>query len=422
MVGSGSSSDEDAAESANESDMEPLEYLMLEHAARMPEGQAAELLHKMRRFDRRQTRTSLRLQELELHRQPSAAASQQQQQQQLQQQRFEQLGVSDMSPQDIPMPSFSSEKATCEVKGNWRKSHSDCQEVDVAHLQHGESETDASGKAEAKAPVVEVSAAESPVQECSYCFKMWPWLSRLLSIVALLVLGALAFAVAYGPRHGTDSSSGTSSSSAGECPSVPGAAGADQCSAQSARSSPGVQQGRAFTLANDLAREQAVREQMNRAVEVAAERMAAHQAMSPLPVTAPIVNDDDPQHRRAALRERVQDLEGRGYQVLVRPPDEVGAGGGVLPDTLQIQELTALLAKAGLDQKIREETARRLLLQGVTSALLLGAAPEDLALVLSAPDIGLDAGARFRLLQGLKQVLAIAHLPEGQATLAVGGG
>jgi len=262
----------------------------------------------------------------------------------------------------------------------------------MASFQHGESKTDALGKAEAKAPVVKVYADESPMQERGSCFKIEPWLSRLLCILALLALGGLALKLAHSRSHGTDGSSGSegsrssiSGSTAGECPSVPGAAGSGECSAHAAGTSRGVQQGHAFALAKDRAKEQATREQINHAVEAAAERLAAQQAMSPLPMSAPPDKVDDPQQRRAALRQRVE-------------------------DTLQITELAELLTEAGLEQKISQATARHLVLQGVTAAQLLGAAPEEVAVVLSASDIGLDAGARLRLLQGLKQVLVKVHL------------
>jgi len=101
----------------------------------------------------------------------------------------------------------------------------------------------------------------------------------------------------------------------------------------------------------DLAASQAIQQQLRRAMETAAERLAS-QSMS-------LTNGVSAQ-RRAALREKVEALEEHGYQVLIRPPDDGTEGSDIhlLTNTnlagqsadQRTAELQALQTKAGIPQ------------------------------------------------------------------------
>jgi len=83
--------------------------------------------------------------------------------------------------------------------------------------------------------------------------------------------------------------------------------------------------------ATDLAMNEAMQQQMRRGMQVAAERLAAEDVQRKAATVQPPAQ---PAERRAALRERVRALEESGYHVLLTPPDEDTKRdrGGVRPD------------------------------------------------------------------------------------------
>jgi len=114
--------------------------------------------------------------------------------------------------------------------------------------------------------------------------------------------------------------------------------------------------------------------------------------------------------RQAVLLERVRELEDEGYEVLVRPS---GSGSAHDEDLRREEELRTLFAAAPDTPELRiTSIARSLARQGVGVAQLANAAPEDLVAVFSAPELGLPAVERLRLLTGVRQALADASPPD----------
>lgn len=150
----------------------------------------------------------------------------------------------------------------------------------------------------------------------------------------------------------------------------------------------------------DLAARQAMQQQLQRAMETAAERLAAQ---------SPAVASGISAQRRAALRERVEALEEHGYQVLVRPPDDGIEGPlaqshtGTENDNNLAAELQEVLTNAGVPHVRATTSATRLARQGIGAADLYTASPEELAAMFSAPELNLLAGERFRVLSSLRQ-------------------
>jgi hypothetical protein len=185
---------------------------------------------------------------------------------------------------------------------------------------------------------------------------------------------------------------------------------------------------RARDRAIELAMAHAVQQQTQRGVDKAAERLTGVHPQSAIP-SCPArsgidANADDAQARRSddkrSLRDRVQDLEEEGFVVLLRPPPLAIADGSASPETVPslVQkrlhadkpaletaalELRSFLQEIGIPDARAASAALNLVWQGIDAATLRASPPEDLAAVFSAPELGLPAGERLRALAALRR-------------------
>mmetsp|Transcript_6216 Transcript_6216/g.18662 ORF Transcript_6216/g.18662 Transcript_6216/m.18662 type:complete len:390 (+) Transcript_6216:98-1267(+) len=351
LVGGESEGEDDGSydgESRADSDEEPLDYLMLEFASRLPEQEAARLLQRVRRHERRHERAA---EELRKHRQ----------------QRHDSGGSRAQDGPGCPGP-VAQDTAQCPAA--------------VARATASQADAAAGGQLEA-------GADGAAAQQGGRAAPSQRWMS---CAIAVAIAAALSVPLTTGWLHGSpaEHASGVPSGGQGRPAAVQ-----PQVEVSSAASEA---EARALARARELAAEENVRQEMRRALEAAAERLAAHQA-------------PEPAQRLAALRDHVQELEQEGYQVLLRPPEE----GSSLqmpredPEAMRrVAGLEALLREADFPAERLRSAALRLAAQGVDAEALRGAAPEDLATALSAPELVLSAGQRLQALAGLRRYAARA--------------
>eukprot|EP00927_Polykrikos_kofoidii_P016458 TRINITY_DN17456_c0_g1_i1.p1 TRINITY_DN17456_c0_g1~~TRINITY_DN17456_c0_g1_i1.p1 ORF type:complete len:474 (+),score=76.59 TRINITY_DN17456_c0_g1_i1:99-1520(+) len=305
-------------EDDDEDEEEPLDYLMLGVASKLPSADATMLMERLRRNERRRTRLERELREARGAEQPSGL-------------RQRRRRVCHNNPQD---PEEEREQATLVALVPSAPVVADAPSIEIestvvteATGSFVEHERPPDGRAGEKltrvfsegkeAPVGEVPAAIAGLKATSFDWASFVTMARRLT---LALLAAALVLVAFG-----------------------GVAHVQRMYGLAARANATEEfssevEGRARSRALELAMKQAVRQQMRQAMEVTAERLAAQTGVGVVASSAPTqaTIDDTPAQmtlvqaaavgvaqRQAAIRARIEALEETGYKVLLQPPEEL---------------------------------------------------------------------------------------------------